>query len=74
MSFLLIRNSCVSRNIDEVIKDNIVQDYLIALSEDVAPLGVSQDHPFYTTVLDHRRAADRLDSNNKTQNNPVLIL
>lgn len=54
-----------AETVTEVIKDNIGQVYLIALSEDVAPLRVSQDHPVHTTVLDHRRAADVLDSNNK---------
>lgn len=33
--------------------------YLITLSKDVAPLGVSQDHPVHTAVLDHRRAGRR---------------
>lgn len=34
----------------------IIQNYLIALSKDVASLRVAQDHPFHTTVMDHRRA------------------
>lgn len=40
-------------------KDKILLNYLITLSKDVAPLRVSQDNPVHTTVLDHRRAADR---------------
>lgn len=39
--------------------DKIIKTYLITLSEDVASLRVSQDHPCHTTVLDHRRAEDR---------------
>ena len=31
--------------------------YLITLSKDMAPLRVSQDHPFHSTVQDHGRAA-----------------
>lgn len=38
-------------------KDKIIMSYLIALSKDVASLGVTQDHPVHTAVLDHRRAA-----------------
>lgn len=43
-------------------------NYLVALPEDVAPLGVAQDHPVHATVLDHRRAADH-SSNRKHYSN-----
>lgn len=43
----------------------IILSYLIVLSKDVAPLGVSQNHPVHTTVLDHRRAAQIISENPK---------
>lgn len=33
-----------------------MMSYLITLSEDMASLRVTQDHPVYAAVLDHRRA------------------